>query len=271
MKSKILFMFTIFLSMVLLTSSVDARRFGGGRSFGKSWSRSSSAHKSPFSSSRFKNTSKRGSMLKGALMGLVAGGLIGSLLSGGGFNGLQGLDLLLIAGVCFLLFRLYQRRKMMAGYANSAFNQQSQAQPRNNSFLGGNASNNSSSNKSDYPAWFKESEFIDGAKKHFMTLQQAWDQNNLSLIESYCSPELFKNIVAERSTLDSSQTTDVLKLDATLLDLVSEGSFVTAGIEFRAQIRSNNQNVENIIEIWSIEHAKNSSNGDWLVVGIDQQ
>ena len=267
-------MFTIFLSMVLLTSQVDARRFGGGRSFGKSWSSVSSHNKSSYRSALSKGSnfaSGKKNMLKGALMGLVAGGLIGSLLSGGGFHGLQGLDFLLIAGAAFFLFRMYQRRKMVPsnGYGNSAFSHQ--YQPQNNSFLGSHEANNSDSGQNGHPDWFKAQEFIEGAKKHFINLQKAWDQNDLNLIKSYCSPDLYENIVSERSTLASVQTTKVLNLDASLLDLIIEGDVVTAGIEFRATISSNNQTSENIIERWSIQHAKNNAKGDWLIVGIEQK
>jgi predicted lipid-binding transport protein (Tim44 family) len=44
-------------------------------------------------------------MLGGLLGGMLMGGLIGSLLFGGGFHGPTLIDLLLIGGGLFLLFR----------------------------------------------------------------------------------------------------------------------------------------------------------------------
>lgn len=271
-------MFAVFISMALLTTAAEARRFGGGRSFGKSWS-SPSRNTNSFSNfssakSSLASAGKR-SMLKGALMGLVAGGLIGSMLSGGmgGFNGLQGLDFLLLAGAAFFLFRWYQRKKMSAapGAPNASF---FQGEPTHNAntvsgFMGGREANTASN--SQYPEWFDEKVFVEGAKNHFMTLQAAWDNNDMSLIQTYCVSELYQNLSSERALLSGNQHTQVLSLTAHLLDVVQEGAFVIAGIEFCADIKSNNEPVERVREIWSIQHASHHGKGDWLIVGIDQK
>lgn len=276
MKSKLLFMFALFIAMSLLTTVVEARRFGGGRSFGKSWSTPSRSSNS-FSNfgarkpSSF-NSGKR-NMFKGALMGLVAGGLIGSLLSGGGFHGLQGLDFLLIAGAAFFIFRLFQRHKMSTsnGSSNASFYQGHSQNNMNHASSFGSRRQSTSGSTSQYPSWFNERAFVEGAKKHFMTLQQAWDQNDMQLIQTYCVADLYQSIANERAMLTGEQNTQVLSLNAKLLDVVQEGAFVVAGVEFSAEIRSNNESVERVREIWSIQHASNHGNGDWLIVGIDQR
>ncbi len=276
MNSKILIFITIFISMALLTTSAEARRFGGGRSFGKSWS--SPAHRSSsFSNATSKNRSSlfsgKRSMLKGAFMGLLAGGLLGSLLSGGAFNGFQGMDFLLLAGAAFFLFRMFQKRKMAGnqGQSNASFEQQ-QAQNNEHSFMGKQEGmGGSHHNAHSYPSWFNEKKFVEGAKSHFMTLQNAWDNNDLSTIQTYCVSELYQKIENERVQLQGAQQTQVLSLKANLLDVIDDGAFVIAGVEFIASIRSNNEATENVREIWSIQHAKNHGNGDWLIVGIDQK
>ena len=122
MKSKLVMLAALFLSLAIISMNADARRFGGlTRSYSKpSWSRSAhtntratyipkqrahSSHASP-------SAPRKGGFLKGAFMGLLAGGLIGSLLSGHGFSGLHVMDLFLAFGFGLLIFKLisYVRR-----------------------------------------------------------------------------------------------------------------------------------------------------------------
>jgi predicted lipid-binding transport protein (Tim44 family) len=113
MKSKLLGVITLFLSLTLITTTVDARRFGGStRSFSRSWSKVSRPSKVASASSRFKrksalnlNRTPRRSMVKGTLMGLLAGTMIGSLLGGHGFAGFHFLEMFLLFGLGFLIVK----------------------------------------------------------------------------------------------------------------------------------------------------------------------
>lgn len=271
-------MFAIFLSMAVFVNGVEARRFGGGRSFGKSWSspsRNSSSYFSKNSANKASSFSKgrRGSMLKGALMGLLAGGLIGSLLSGVAFHGLQGMDMLILAGIAFLVFRWFQNRKQQTqayGQHNQSFQQPHQPE-QGYQYTNTQQATFQGQNSSQQPSWFNEQKFVEGAKSHFIKLQKAWDNNDLVTIQSYCVPELYNSIAAERADYSGTQQTSVLNLNARLLDIVEEGNMVVAGIEFEATVQSNNEPSERIREVWSIQHEKAHGQGDWLIVGIEQR
>lgn len=280
MKSKLLVIFTIFLSMALFVNTADARRFGGGRSFGKTWTAPS--HRDSSSSSFFsKNVSKghsnlaaktqRGSLLKGMFMGLVAGGLLSALFSGSAFQGLQGMDILIFVIIAFALFRLYQWKKSSENaYAGSkgAYQRENiqREQSQSNIYRG-----LSSDSAKTSPSWFNEAKFVKGAKTHFLTLQKAWDENDLITIQSYCAPELYQLISNERMEYAGKQHTQVLSLNAKLLDIAEEDNLVIAAIEFEAVISSNNQPNERVREVWSIQHEKAHGHGDWLIVGIEQR
>ena len=113
MKSKLVIFISLFLSLVLISSSAEARRFGGfSRSYSKSWSRSTkpksySTYISKNSSASYRS-SRRG-FFKGAFMGLLAGGLIGSLLSGHAFNGLGFIDYIFIMILAFFIMKAINR------------------------------------------------------------------------------------------------------------------------------------------------------------------
>ncbi len=127
MKTFITLMLTILtgVSLTLVTiNEADAKRMGGGRSFG-----GKSAFNSPYKGatpSRQMNTpatpaqqknaqlrqsfSQRGGLM-GMIGGLALGGLLGALLFGGAFENINFLDILMFGGLGFLGYRLFAARR----------------------------------------------------------------------------------------------------------------------------------------------------------------
>lgn len=279
MRSHILKVFILFLSIGLFSTQLEARRFGGGLSVGKSWSRSSQRSSSNANYfNRNQNTaaankrfSNRSGMFKGAMMGLLAGGLIGSLLMGGGFHGLQFFDILMMLFVGFMIFKFIQKRKMatQGGYANASpgsFRQQFQG---HNNF---GSSGNSSSGKYSYmPQSFNEARFIDGAKNHFLKLQVAWDKNDRHAIYDYCETTVANQILETRADYLGEQQTQILELNARLIDIIKEDNNMIAGIEFSGMSQANGGQPEPFKELWSIERLISNTAQAWKVVGIEQK
>lgn len=101
------------LGFGLAIDHAEAKRFGGGKSFG-SQSRSTNTPSSTTSrtaSTPQRQPSKGLSRFAGPFAGLLAGGLLASLFFGGAFDDLRFLDILLIAGAIWLAFRLFGRRR----------------------------------------------------------------------------------------------------------------------------------------------------------------
>ncbi len=102
-------------------SEAEAKRFGGGSSFG-----SKSIYSSPYRRSTTtqpsrsasqqqayqqnqaarQNLSRRGGLM-GMLGALALGGLLGSLFFGGAFEGFNLMDILVFGGIAYLLYRLF--------------------------------------------------------------------------------------------------------------------------------------------------------------------
>jgi len=114
----VLFCFTLLLAGI---PDVEAKRFGGARSFGgkPSYSspfRRSTTSKPMRSASQQKaytqnqtarqNMSRRGGFM-GMLGGLALGGLLGAMFFGGAFEGINFMDILLFGGIAYLLYRLF--------------------------------------------------------------------------------------------------------------------------------------------------------------------
>jgi len=114
------------LSMLGLADDADARRFGGGSSFGKQRmsapapSRSVSQKQAAPSAQANQRGSARTGMM-GILGGLAMGGLLGALFFGGGFEGINFLDIALIGGALALLFFFLRRRSSNAATAQPSY------------------------------------------------------------------------------------------------------------------------------------------------------
>jgi hypothetical protein len=126
MKTLIVAMLTLFVAgAALLPDTADARRLGGGKSFGKQYSmpRQAQTPQAPQRQQQANNQRNaqgqaagrggRGGMgWLGPLAGLAAGGLLASMFFGGAFEGFQPMDFMLIALLAFggyMLFRMLRR------------------------------------------------------------------------------------------------------------------------------------------------------------------
>ena len=116
---------TVFLALCLgLTLSLDAnaKRLGGGKSFGSAPSHQATQTRqtAPTATAAAPMAGKAAaasgaSRWLGPLAGLAAGGLLASMFMGDGFEGMQMLDMLIIALIAFLAFRfIASRRKQQA-------------------------------------------------------------------------------------------------------------------------------------------------------------
>ncbi len=123
MKKNLLFSFITLISfMFLMTSSVEAKRFGGGFSFGgkKSYSspyKQKAAPQKSFSQQkasaanqqRKQQLSSRGGLM-GMLGGLALGGMLGALFFGGAFENFNFFDFLIIGGLIWAVIWFLRRK-----------------------------------------------------------------------------------------------------------------------------------------------------------------
>lgn len=121
------------------------------------------------------------------------------------------------------------------------------------------------------PAGFDAPGFVRQAKLNFVRLQAANDRGDMADIKGFTSPELFAEIQMQYDERGrSTQQTDVVQLDADLLDVSIEGSNEIASVRFHGQIReSANAAPEYFNEVWHLVRPRDNSRG-WVVAGIQQ-
>ncbi len=289
-----------------------AARLGGGKSFGSRpsystpYSRpggSNQASPSPSyqqpSAAAQQNQAARGAManrggLMGMLGGLALGGLLGAMFFGGAFEGINFMDILLFAGVAFLLFKLFAARRP-AGVGQSAgagayappespgYGQayQREAAPSGRagfdtdllSKRGGLSSGGFKASAAPLvlPADFDAAGFLKGAKTAYTHLQQAWDQGNLAELRGLCTDKVFGELQDQIRQRVGENRTELLKVEAELLEVRDVGGDREATVLFDVILReSAGQPPTPVKEVWHFTRSRASQQPTWFLDGIQQ-
>lgn len=121
------------------------------------------------------------------------------------------------------------------------------------------------------PEGFDVEGFLRIAKLNFVRLQAANDNKNLDDIREFVAPEIYAEIKLEMDERGSApQQTDVVTLNAELLEVVTEANQHIASVRFNGMIRETaNAAAAPFDEIWNLSKAVDGSRG-WVVAGIQQ-
>jgi predicted lipid-binding transport protein (Tim44 family) len=206
----------------------------------------------------------------GPIAGLAAGLGLAALFShlGMGEGMANVLMLALLAMAAFMLFRFFMRRNAPAPAMQYAGIPQSTpaAFDQSPAALGG-----SSSTAGVFPPGFDADAFAREAKLNFIRLQAAFDAGNLDDLRAFTSPEIFAELsmqLAERG--DVTQTTDVMTLDAEVLEAADEGNRHVVSVRFTGLVREvADQAAMPLDEVWHLTKPA-SGQGGWVIAGIQQ-
>ncbi len=279
--TKFSFLGAIILSLGLIVLTMpdlaDARRMGGGGSFGSKPSYSKSYQKPAAPTSTPSQQAAPGAspmggrgMFGGMLGGLLMGGLLGSLFFGGGFSGIGMMDILLIGGGLFLLMRFLRSRQPAAQTAGGP----SQTHDMNRGAWDNlrTAQQHTSTSAPDYPAGFDAQEFLGGAKAAYTRLQSAWDARDMDDLRQFTSPEVFAEIKAQAEADPNPGKTEILLLEASLLEVKTVGNQTIATVLFDTMLREDSASApaEQVREAWHFSRYETGGAKHWVVEGIQQ-
>lgn len=265
-------LFWILLTITLLTCTLPleqlyAKRFGGGRSFGVQRSISASPMRKV---SPMNNIRQQGSRWLAPMVGLIAGGLIGSLLMNHGF-GTGILTWLVIGGAILLLYNFIRSRKAMT---DSLQYQSSQPGPSPfQDVLSRLDPRVHSSHRTMQDNHFDTDAFLRNAKVIFLRLQAAYDQKDTQDLKLSTVPQVFAEIQVQlQERGDAFNKTEVTSLEAELLEIpetADDRDIRTASVRFSGLIKEDpSEPAVSFSEIWNFQSKPYSS--DWLVAGIQQ-
>lgn len=276
MKRFAIFLTIVFTSLSLLAAQAEAKRFGGGGSIGKQRSMSAPPQKADAAPAQpaapqapAAAPAKQPNKWVGPLAGLAAGLGLAALFSHFGLGEGLGMLLMIALGVVavFLLLGLLRRKSQPAmQYAGAG------------APLGGTVATEPVSHGSapatpaaNIPADFPVESFLRSAKTTFIRLQAANDRKDLDDIREYTTPEMFAEIsmqLQERG--DAPQKTEVGFVNASLLEVATEGDLAIASVRLSGQLRENGGAPENFDEIWHVQKNLKDDKSVWLLAGIQQ-
>ena len=273
-----------------LTMSLDAnaKRFGGGKSSGAAPSHQTSqmapaaggmggAAATAGAAGAAGAAAKAGGASRwlGPLAGIAAGGLLASMFMGGGFQGMQIFDILIMAVIAFVIFRFIaaRRRKQQEHLAPAGAPMQREAfeqKPAMGSIFGGSAAP-AARPVINAPAWFNEERFVEAARSHFQSLQQHWDANEMDKISEFVTPQLLEFLKRERAEIgDAFQSTYIDDLRVQLDGVDDRADKTIATLTFSGVSKSSRFDQGEVFsESWNMERAQGDDQ-PWLVAGIRQ-
>jgi predicted lipid-binding transport protein (Tim44 family) len=221
------------------------------------------------------------------LGGLALGGLLGALIGSSGLGSML-LSWLLIGAVVFgvvLVVRMVMAKRAGsgqpmqyaaggphgAGSGYASLGNETVAAPPPSQLSGFDSQSAGAAVASNVPAGFDVAGFVRAAKLNFMKLQLANDSGNIEELREFTTPELFADLrkdILERG--GARQQTDVVSLNADLLEVVTEGNQHWASLRFSGLIREHPASApESFEEIWNLAKPLDGSTG-WLLAGIQQ-
>lgn len=284
---KILTLLTLaILSFGLAAFDAEAKRFGGGKSIGKQREAVSpqAAPKPGQAPSAAPAAAAGGSKWMGPLAGLAAGGLLAALFMGGAFEGINMMDVLMLAALMaavFFVVRMMRRPRQEQSTrpmqysgmeANTGNTHVPPTTPAPAASTASTTATPAQSGTANIPADFQVEPFLRNAKTSFIRLQAANDARDVSDIREYTTPEMFAEIsmqINERN--DAPQRTEVMTINADLLEVVTEKDLAIASVRFNGQLReAPGGSPEAFDEIWHVQKNLKDPESVWLLAGIQQ-
>jgi predicted lipid-binding transport protein (Tim44 family) len=297
-------------AMSMVVADVEAKRMGGGGSFGR---QSQSVNRAaPTQSSQATNAAKSPSpaaapgatapkpaspwrgILGGALLGLGLGALLSHLGIGGALASMISTILMvaLFALAAMFIYRMIMRRKNGNNGGNAA-------EP---AFAGGYSARNTTpeigSRLEPYshqpaalqadaataagsaavatapwgvPADFDAPAFLRNAKTYFIRLQAAWDRGNTNDIREFTTPEMYAELKMQiQERGATSNNTDVMSLEAELLGVETLETEHLASVKFTGMIKESENASAEPFAEVWNLVKPVSGNGGWILAGIQQ-
>lgn len=281
-------LFAFVAALGLAIQDAEAARLGGSRSFGMSRSSPAMKQSTPAPTTPAQSASPAAkpaptaapqapapqpsgmSRWLGPIAGLAAGIGLAALLSHFGLGeGVASFLMmaLLVFAVIFVVRLLFRKREPEgrmqyagAGAPNPNVSHFEPVAP----VAGGSAA-------APVPAGFDTDGFLRQAKLNFIRLQAANDKGDMEDLKAFTAPEVFAEVQMQYEERGrAKQETDVIQLDAQLLELVEEADRHVASVRFFGQIReAAGGPVEAFQEIWHLTKPTDGSRG-WVIAGIQQ-
>jgi predicted lipid-binding transport protein (Tim44 family) len=271
--------------LTLVTVDVEARRLGGGKSFGMQRNTQQATPKAPAQQQQQQAAgtpaqqpaATTGNKWLGPLAGLALGAGLMALFMNNGIGGaLMGLLLLAaIAGIAVMAFRALRGRAsaplQYAGGEQGSGQQPLSSMPGSGAAAHSVAAATATATTGRWPADFNAAEFLRHARLNFVRLQEANDARDSTALADFLTPDVLAEVQQQWQAEGAAQgKTEVVTLESEVLDVVTEGLLYIVSVHFSGLIREGSgAEAQPFAEIWHLEKPLRGATG-WLVSGIQQ-
>ncbi len=298
--------------LFLLCGQGEAKRLGGGQSFGGSPGYSRPASPPPSSpglapgGAGSRQSAAPGQAAPGPMGrpgvspfgGLLFGGLIGSMFFGHPFGGAGLFDIVLIGLGVWIVFRLINARRgggQDSRWGNNApgglddddtdsptYGRDARYRAAEQAWdaLRGPASRRVDTPGApegaadvapgvEVPPGFDIEEFMKGAKIVYARLQEAWSRRDMDDIRAFTTPGMFGEIQRQAREDPEPSPTDVLVINARLMETKVQGRVTTATVYYEVTMREDRAlaATEQVREVWTFIREGEEM---WKLDGIQQ-
>ena len=283
----------VLLTTLFAVGDADAKRLGGGRSLGTqrqsvappaapsgpaanpvmpaqpsaAAAKAAPATAAPSGASRW----------LGPIAGIAAGLGLAALLSHFGLpEGLASfllLGLLALGGV--LAFRMLAARRATttaaATYAGTSAGGRAVATPPRiePEFLPAQPALPAANFANRTPPGFDTEGFLREAKLQFRRLQAAWDAGDRKALAAVMTGAMATEIMHDLDQRGAHAATEIVSLDAELLEVTTEAGLHWANVQFTGLVREDGASPTSLDEVWNLSKPVDGSSG-WLLAGIRQ-
>jgi len=270
------------IGLSLIAIDADAARLSGGRNMGMQRSAPAQQQAAPKAPAQQQQAAPAtpaqqpqpagASKWLGPLAGLALGAGLAALFFNNGMTGLlSGLLLIgLLAAAAVFAVRFLMRGRVAQQplqYAGAGAADRTVAE-----LPGGAGARSVAATTSRAPLEFDTAGFIRQARLNFVRLQEAHDKKDLSMMRDFLAPDVYREIEADiRATGEAVHTTEVLTLEAEVLDVAEEAGSYIVSVRFSGLMReAAGSDAAPFTEIWHLEKPV-TGRGGWLVAGIQQE
>jgi predicted lipid-binding transport protein (Tim44 family) len=120
------------------------------------------------------------------------------------------------------------------------------------------------------PAGFDVAGFEKQAKLQFIRMQAAYDAADRTTLAELTTPEMYAEITRELASRGVHRPTEVVTLEAELLEVVTEGGTHWASVRYTGAVKEDGDALAKPVdEAWNLAKPVDGSSG-WLLAGIQQ-
>ena len=307
MKRTSILLLAAFAALTLTVSDLaDAARMGGGRSFGAQRQSVTPSNPAPPAAAPANNAAAQpttpaagttpapaaapsgASRWLGPIAGIAAGLGLAALLShfglSEGFGSLLLVGLVIFAGV-FLVRMLMRRREtakplqyagaggrdsVRPGYENQARPVWSDAPKVESPVTPAADAPGFGVTRKSLPQGFDAAGFVTEAKRQFIRVQGSYDTADRAALSAVMTSEMYTEIGRELDERGTHHPTEIVTLDADVLDVSTEGDKHWASVRFTGLVREDGEpQPKSIDEVWNLAKPVRGTSG-WLLAGITQ-